>query len=197
MSLFAPLPDAKYDVILADNPWQFQTHVGGSVPQRAPEQHYRTHTVEELKTLPVADLAAKDCALFLWVIGSHLEQCLDLAGHWGFKYKTDAFTWVKTGKHDPNVRPISMGFWSRKQTEQCLLFTRGAPKRLDASIRQLIETDGHVIFAPKTGHSVKPDEQYDRVERLVKAESRIELFARRTRPGWHGWGDQYDPYDGL
>lgn len=197
---FKDFPKGTAGVILADPAWSFLTYSGESVPQRAEKQHYEVMSLEDLKAMPVADLAAKDCVLIMWVIGSHLDQAIELGRHWGFTYKTDLFTWVKVGKNDPKVRPISLGKWSRKQTEQALIFSRGKPKRLDAGVRQLFETDEHVIFAPKREHSRKPDEQYDRIERLT-AGPYIELFARHHRPGWMAWGDQAgrfdDPFDDI
>lgn len=184
----------KAGLILADPAWSFKTYSGESVPQRAEEQHYNVMSLDDLKALPVADLAANDCALIMWVIGSHLDQALELGRHWGFTYKSDLFVWVKVGKKDPVVRPISLGKWTRKQTETALIFTRGKPKRLDAGIRQLFETDDHVIFSPKREHSRKPDEQYERIERLV-AGPYVELFARQRRPGWEAWGNEVGKFD--
>lgn len=181
-------------LILADPAWSFLTYSGQSVPQRAEEQHYDVMTLDDLKRLPVNDLAAKDCVLVMWVIGSHLDQAIELGRHWGFTYKSDLFTWVKVGKNDPAVRPISLGKWTRKQTEQALIFSRGKPKRLDAGVRQLIETDDHIIFAPKREHSRKPDEQYERLERLVGGPY-VELFARQHRAGWTSWGNEAGKFD--
>lgn len=66
----------------------------------------------------------------------------------------------------------------------CLLFTRGAPKRQSAAVRQL-------IVSPRREHSRKPDEQYERIEALVGGPFRYaELFARHRRPGWASWGNQ-------
>lgn len=183
-------------LLLADPPWEFMTYSGGAVPQRAPEQHYPVMSLDELKALPVADLMAKDSGLVMWFIDSHLDQALALGRHWGFTFKTILFVWVKVGKKDPNVRPITMGHWSRKQTEIALLFTRGKPKRLDAGVRQLIETDDHVIHAPRREHSRKPDEQFERIERLV-AGPYAELFARKHRPGWVVWGNETSKFDPI
>jgi len=186
---FKGLSQNGYSVILLDPPWSFKTYSGEGTPHRTEEDHYPVMSLDDLKKLPVGELAKKDCAMFMWVIGSHLEQALDLGKHWGFALKTDAFTWVKIGKNDPKVRPISMGYWTRKQTELCLLLTKGKPSRLDAGVRQLLETDDHAIFAPKREHSRKPDEQYDRIERLVDGPY-VELFARTARAGWQNWGNQ-------
>jgi N6-adenosine-specific RNA methylase IME4 len=202
--LFKPLPAVKAGLLYADPPWDFKTYVGSGTPHRTDEDHYATITLDDLKALPVADLAAPDCALAMWTTGSHLEQALELGRAWGFKYKTDLFTWVKTGKKNAEDRPISMGFWTRKQTELCLLFSRGRPKRLDAGVRQLIETGDNVIYAPKREHSRKPAEAYERLERLVGG-PHVELFARPWPenlglPNWTFWGNEMpdeDPYGGL
>jgi N6-adenosine-specific RNA methylase IME4 len=175
----------KYGVILADPNWNTVTWgKARALPQRAEGQHYATATLDELKALPVREFAAKDCALFMWVMGSHLDQALALGKAWGFTFRTDALIWIKetkngrqldlfTGESEPKM---GMGKWSRKGAEQCWLFTRGRPRRLNADVRQ-------VIRAPVREHSRKPDEQYERIERLV-AGPRIELFSRTNREGW-------------
>jgi N6-adenosine-specific RNA methylase IME4 len=75
-----------------------------------------------------------------------------------------------------------MGYWTRKQTEQCWLFTRGAPKRLSKGVEQ-------IIHCPRGAHSAKPEQQYGLIEALVGGPY-LEMFARTTRPGWTAWGDQ-------
>lgn len=194
---FAGLQRNGYGRILADPAWSWISYAGnGSAPHRSADAPYEVMTMADLRALPVADLAAKDCVLVMWVIGSHLDQAIQLGRDWGFTYKTDAFVWVKTGKKDPAVRPITMGKWSRKQTEYGLLFSRGKPSRLDAGVRQLFETDDHVIYGPRREHSRKPDEQYDRIERLADGPG-VELFARHRQPGWDSWGDQVDKFTSL
>jgi N6-adenosine-specific RNA methylase IME4 len=75
-----------------------------------------------------------------------------------------------------------MGYWTRANSEVCLLATRGKPKRLNADVRQ-------GIIEPRREHSRKPDCVYERIERLV-AGPYVELFARTTRKGWSSWGNQ-------
>jgi N6-adenosine-specific RNA methylase IME4 len=173
-----PTP-GKYRAILADPPWAFKTYSGKhTTPHRCAEDHYRTMSLVDLKALPVSTWAAPDCALFMWAVGSHFDAAMELANAWGFKFKTDVFVWNK-GK-------IGMGYWSRKQTETCLLFTKGKPKRLCKGVRQL-------ITAPRREHSRKPDETYERIEALVLGPY-LEMFARSHRIGWDVWGDQTDKF---
>ena len=171
--------DNKYGAILIDPPWAFKTYTkADAIAHRCSEQHYRTMPLHEIAGLPVPDLAAKSCALFLWVVDSHLDVSLDLIKIWGFKYKTIAFFWNK-GK-------IGMGYWTRKQGEICLLATKGSPKRLSKAVRQIIE-------APRREHSRKPDEIYSRIEALVDGPY-LEMFARQRRRNWVSMGDELDKF---
>lgn len=190
---FSELPRGSYGAIMADPPWDFRTYNRKmSIPHRREVQAYQTIDLKKLRQLPVSELAAPDCILFLWVIDTHLNQGIELGQEWGFKYKTRAFEWFKVKKDavywsedydisESDLR-INMGYWSRKQCESCLLFTRGRPKRLHADVRQ-------AIFAPIREHSRKPDSVYPRIERLVGGPY-VELFARYWRPGWDAWGDE-------
>jgi N6-adenosine-specific RNA methylase IME4 len=183
LSTFKGLSPGSYGAIMADPPWSFLTYSGNRVTaHRTATDHYQTMKIEDLRDLPVANLAAKDCVLFLWVVDSHLDVAIDLGKSWGFKYKTRAFEWLKSTQSGNGYR-ISMGYWTRKQTESCLLFTRGSPRRLDKGVRQIIEE-------PIRGHSRKPDETYRRIEKLVGGPY-CELFAKYRWPGWDGWGNEY------
>lgn len=186
--VFQGLQHAAYGAILADPPWAFKTYSGdNTIPHRKANYFsavdwYPTMIAEELLRLPVSWLAAPDCALFLWVVDSHLDFGIELGKAWGFSYKTRAFEWLKTTNNGDGYR-ISMGYWTRKQSESCLLFTRGKPRRLSKGVRQIIEE-------PIRQHSRKPDDIYRRIERLV-AGPYCELFATRRWPGWSGWGRDY------
>ncbi len=172
--------------ILCDPPWAFQTYgKKHSTPHRGAEDHYSVMSIDDIKALPIPDLAAPNCALFMWVVDSHFPDALDLAAAWGFEFKTCAFVWLKTTR--AGTPKIGMGYWSRKQTEQCWLFTRGKPRRIGKGVRQLIE-------APRREHSRKPDETYERVQALVGGPY-LEIFARQKYPGWQQWGNQTELMD--
>jgi N6-adenosine-specific RNA methylase IME4 len=185
----AALPAGPFGVILADPPWAFKSWSGKHVtPHRTANDHYVTRPRSALSQLPVCQSAARDCVLFMWTVDSHIDEAIELGKAWGFKFKTRAFTWRKLTKDGSRAR-ISMGYWTRKQSEICLLFTRGTPKRLSKGVREIID-------APIREHSRKPDEQYARIEALV-AGPYLELFARQTRPGWESWGDQVGKFEPL
>lgn len=197
---FGLLQKGRYSVILADCPWQFESYSGGGVPQRAAAQHYQTLSLDRLELLPVAKLAAPDCALFMWGISSHLPQVLELMDAWGFNFSGKAFAWAKTTKNELDKSidrcqrgehwgtaeldhwHMGQGYVTRRNTEDCWLATRGAPKVLDHGVREL-------LVSPVREHSRKPAEQYERIERLF-AGPYCELFGRAERPGWASWGDQ-------
>jgi len=54
--------------------------------------------------------------------------------------------------------------------------------------------DVGVIRAQARGHSRKPDEFYEKVER-VNPESRLDMFARETREGFKAWGNEVEKFE--
>ena len=47
-----------------------------------------------------------------------------------------------------------------------------------------------VIFAPRTAHSEKPAVFAGLIEQQLPNAPKLELFARRARPGWVTWGNE-------
>lgn len=204
------LPVGPFGCILADPPWRFATFSAkgrdrcpdgpltrNQSRQNSPARHYDTMTMEELRALPVAASAARDCVLLMWAVDPMIPEALALGAAWGFKFKTVGFYWAKerreTSKRgaafeDSNHKrfPMGTGYWTRANPELCILFTRGKPKRLSASVRKL-------IIAARREHSRKPDEQYAEIEALC-AGPYLEMFARTERPGWTVWGNQTDKF---
>jgi N6-adenosine-specific RNA methylase IME4 len=166
--------------IYSDPPWGWRARSAKGTGRGA-VSHYDVMSFDALAALPVADMAAPDCALFLWSINSMLPQALDLIEAWGFQYKTVAFTWAKRTRLDAGWH-FGLGYWTRQNTESCLLAVRGRPKRVGRDVPEL-------VVSPVRLHSQKPDEVRERIERLV-AGPYLELFARMTAPGWSSMGDQ-------
>lgn len=117
--------------------------------QGAAEKHYPTMGIDELCALPVPELAAKDCALFLWATFPQLSEALRLIRAWGFRYRTVAFVWLKRNRKSPSWF-YGMGYWTRSNAEICLLATKGKPKRQSAGVHQF-------LISPIEQHSKKPD----------------------------------------
>jgi N6-adenosine-specific RNA methylase IME4 len=137
--------------------------------------------------------AAKNCVLFLWATDPMLPKALELIAAWGFAFKTVGFYWAKTNKRanldalTPDDFFTGLGYWSRANVEQCLLATRGSPPRMARDVKRL-------IISPLREHSRKPDQVYERIERLARGPY-LELFARQSRRGWDRWGDQAGLFD--
>jgi len=131
-------------------------------------------TLSEIKALAVP--AAEDAALFLWAVNGQLPEALEVMAAWKFEYRTN-FSWVKPS--------IGLGHWTRNRHELLLLGMRGKVALPDEEDRP-----DSVIEAPRGRHSEKPACVYERIERMFPGASRIELFARATRPGWVSWGNE-------
>ncbi len=166
-----PLPEGPFALILADPPWSF----GSPDSPFAPEQHYPCMTMDELKDLRLP--AAADCVLFMWTVNALLPEALDLLAVWGFRYRSE-FVWIK-----PSIGP---GVWLRQRHEHLLIASKGRIAPPDPEDRC-----DSVIEAARGRHSEKPEEAYERIERMYPHLPKLELFARGTpRPGWQIWGNQ-------
>lgn len=170
----------KYTVLYADPPWRYRNKPNG----RSPESHYPTMKTEDICALPVRELAAEDCALFLWVTMPMIFEAQKVLDSWGFRYKTVAFVWVKQNRKGTGIF-WGMGYWTRTNAELCLLATKGRPQRRAKNIHQ-------VIISPVEEHSKKPEEARRRIEALLGDVPRLELFARRPSPGWDVWGNEVE-----
>lgn len=193
---FDGLPRNHYRAILADPPWHFEVwSITDNNKVRHASHHYRTMPTQEIYDMPVSSLCADDCVLFIWVIWPMLEHGMKTIEAWGFKYKTCAFAWLKADASQTDMFPDNIpvwpgtGYWTRANSEVCLLATRGKPKRLNADVRQ-------GIIAPRREHSRKPDGIHERIERLV-AGPYLELFARQKRKGWDSWGNETDKFEAV
>ena len=160
----------KYPIIYADPPWRYSA----KKVQGAAENHYPTMSIEELCALPVAELAAKDSALFMWTTFPQLPEALRLIRAWGFTYKSVAFVWLKKNRKADSWF-YGLGFWTRANAEVCLLATKGHPKRQAADIHQF-------IISPIEAHSKKPDETRDKIVALMGDLPRVELSHGRPPP---------------
>lgn len=149
---------------------------------------------EEIAALNVKDISDENCVLFMWATFPKLFDAEKVINSWGFEYKTCAFVWVKTNKNT-DVNQTSFlpadsfdtfwggGHYTRSNAEVCLLATKGKPKRLSASVHQ-------IIYAPVREHSRKPEEAYCKIEKLYGKLPRVELFARKLKSGWDSWGNE-------
>jgi len=163
---------AKYRTIVADPPWRYKS----AATKADAQKHYETMALPELLSLPVRRYAAPDGAhLWLWTTNAFVEEAYQVVRVWGFSPLT-LITWCKNG---PGV-----GHYLRNNTEHCILASRGRP---------LVPKEKPLstwYIWPRGPHSQKPDAFYDLVE-VVSPPPYLELFARRVRLGWSGWGDEW------
>lgn len=158
------LPTGPFQVIVADPPWRYES--GNSLP-------YPTMDIEEIKAMPVAEIADENAILWLWTTNAHLRIAFDVIEAWGFEYKT-LLTWVKDR--------MGTGEWLRGQTEHCMLAVRGKPVFLHGHHATALE-------AARREHSRKPEEFYALVEQTSPG-GKVELFCRQERDGWHSYGNE-------
>lgn len=197
---FGELKRNHYGVIYADPPWRYEVWSGETAVKRrasggtnkAAAAHYETMGFDDLKALPVGDLAAADCVLLCWVTWPCLKKAFDVIEAWGFEYKTCGFDWMKASVNqidmfrDDADGQMGLGHWTRSNTEPCLLATRGKPKRVSAGVRM-------GIIEPRREHSRKPDCTRGRIEQLVQGPY-LELFARQPHRDWDAWGNQTEKF---
>ena len=173
--------DKKYNVIYADPPWKYKTWTEGG---GTAEKHYPTMKLDDIIKIKKKKKKISDnnCILFLWVTFPCLLEGLKVMKEWGFTYKTCGFNWVKRNKKS-NTFFFGMGYWTRANSELCLIGTKGTIKRKSNKVFQIVDT-------PIEEHSKKPDVVRDRIVELVGDIPRIELFARQTANNWDCWGNE-------
>ncbi len=157
---------------------------------------------------PVLDpggVAADDALLLLWATWPNLIDAIAVGTAWGFTYKTLGFCWVKMTATGQSVH-TGLGYYTRANSEPCLLFTRGNVNRTwikSRGVSQIIMEDERQSFLPGfeetvteriLAHSAKPETFYQRIERLVDGPY-LELFGRHPRPGWTVLGNAIDGLD--
>lgn len=183
----------KYRTIVADPPWIYEDGFvtsptrphkqardtgaeGGTIAR--PKLPYASMSLEQIARLPIPEMAADECRLFLWTTNRYLPSALDLIIGWGFAYK-QMIVWDKT----PNIPPFG-GSVACNAAEYLLVAVRGVPKRAAKWPTSVVRAR-----RARTAHSQKPDVFIDLAEQ-VSPGPYLELFARRARFGWDYWGDE-------
>jgi N6-adenosine-specific RNA methylase IME4 len=196
----------KFSIILADPAWKYNSRAHHQTRFRGGAcGHYDLMSTEEICRIPVGTWAEDNAILFLWACFPMLADAMRVIARWGFTYKTNGFTWIKTN-------PVSgtpffgVGYYTKSNAEPCLLAARGEVElgpwgvRMDEEaepcllatrgevLKPAVNTVSQVIIASRAEHSAKPEEAQDRIDRMYPDARKLELFARRERPGWTAWG---------
>jgi N6-adenosine-specific RNA methylase IME4 len=167
----------KYKTIYADPPWK---EVGGGKKggKRGADRHYPLMSTKEIMALPVNEIAAENCHLYLWVTNNFLKDGLKVMEAWGFRYVT-MITWQKD--------KMGLGQYFRGMTEHCLFGVKGVlPYKVKNGKRQQGVTG---FYEPRGRHSAKPYEMRKMIQK-VSYQPAIELFAREKFKGWDVWGNE-------
>lgn len=139
---------------------------------------YPTMTLEQICSMPIKQISAKDSVLFLWATTPLKWDAFQVMEAWGYTYKTTVY-WRK-------IMSLGMGFWFRGQVEELLVGVRGNVKAFRLQEPNFIQTK---VLA----HSQKPEEFRQLIERAtakMPSRKRIELFARKNTSGWDVFGNQ-------
>lgn len=162
-------------MIVADPEWHDENWSDDTGNDRHASNHYPTSSLEVIASRPVAQIAAKDCVLFLWTTNQHLRIAIGVMEAWGFEYKSN-YCWGKD--------KIGLGRWNRSKHELFLIGTQGKPPCPAPGTQW-----DSLQLAPVGGeHSEKPDLFLEMIEEYFPTLPKIELNARRRRPGWEAWG---------
>lgn len=178
----------KYSIIYADPPWHYNNRANHKTRFRGGVHgHYATMTMDEIRALPIGDLAADNCALFMWCTDPMLDEQIPLFKHWGFRYCRAGFSWVKLNAK--NGQPFfGVGYYAKSNVEVCYLGIRGRMEPITNDVHSL-------VVAPHQEHSRKPEAVRERIVQLFGDVPRVELFARQSAPGWTVAGNGIDGQD--
>ena len=174
---FAPAHGSAFRCVVSDPPWWPRLH-RNTVGRRegkyraGPQRYYALLEVEQIEAMrpPVAPKSH----LWLWVLNQHVDWGYRVARAWGFEPQ-QMLTWCKPG--------LGIG-QMQSNTESVLLCRKGGP-----TSNAFGKTGGTWFEWPRGRHSEKPAEFFALVE-SVSPGPRLEMFARRKRPGWQSWGNE-------
>lgn len=166
----------KYRTILIDPPWNLSLTGRRNRTKGGPRPSipYQTMSISQIRSLPIRDISTADAHLWLWTTNQFLRDGFDLIECWGFKYLAPIHAIKKTG--------IGNWFVHRSQT---MLFAYSEKCRFPmARYRPNV-----IEVRDPVRHSEKWDATYEYIE-SISPPPRLELFARRERPGWDAWGNE-------
>ena len=169
----------KYNIILADPPWDYDTKAT-ALRGRASD-HYPTMTIEEIRDLKVKDITLENAVLFLWTTAPMIKKGFSVVEAWGFEFKT-SMVWIKDR--------IGIGFYVRSKHEIILIGIKGKFLPMTTDLPE------SVFYAAKGSHSSKPEIIYEIIEKMYPGQKYMELFKRgEKRKNWDCWGiDVSSPY---
>lgn len=171
-----------FRVVAADPAWRFGDRLRMSKVRRGADAQYATMTVDEIAALPVPELVDDDAVLLLWRPSSFAAAGLRVLDAWGFR-QVQEVVWYKV--RPSGVPGFGMGRLFRAAKEVAFVGARGS------LYRHLQRRNVRDVFvAPPLPHSRKPECVQDALDTMFPEGARLELFARRDRPGWACVGNE-------
>lgn len=177
------LEPRAYGLIMIDPPWTFELY-SDKGEEKSAQAQYRCMRLADIADLPVRDLSAPDCLLWMWATAPMLPRQLAVMDGWGFRYVTSG-VWVKTTVN--GKIGFGTGYVLRSAHEHFVIGALGEPKTT-RSVRS-------VVMGQAREHSRKPDAAYEAAEQLVTGVRRADVFSRQRRPGWDAFGDEIGKFD--
>lgn len=178
----------KYRVIYSDPPWQYLSYAPSGMKKSA-QNHYDCMSIDDLKSLPVSDIAQDNAIMFMWVTDPLLPKQIEVMESWGFSYRTMGFVWIKMNKTQQTPF-FGLGYYTRKNCEYVIIGVKGKIGR------PLVKNVSMVIQSKIREHSRKPDEIYPLIESMYSGPY-IELFARQKYPNWDSWGNEISKFEPM
>lgn len=171
--------DKKYNTIVIDPPWEIT--LTGKVKRRENRSNklpYKTLPLEEIKSIPIGQIANIGCHVYCWTTNKMLEDTFGVLKSWGVNFHL-----VMTLLKPSGIAPC---FGYVFASEFCLLGFYGKPMQKFLKVGEL---NWLKSFNKAGQHSSKPDEFYKLVEKMSPT-PRIDIFARQNRQGWDTFGDE-------
>jgi len=168
----------RYSGVYMDPPWKYRGLTVSSKTTTMPQDHYPCMSMQELKSLDVPTILLPDALVFMWSTSAFMSEAIDLGRHWGLRYSSMPFVWVKDGRG-------VCGPWTMQYCEFVLLFRQGKRPQPKGSTKER-----QLLISQRGRHSEKPDEIRDRVARIIGPHPKLEMFARKKTSGWDVWGNE-------
>lgn len=188
----------KFNLIYCDPPWWYNSRKAWWERKDKTKfwwwamKHYPLMKDKELLDMKdfISEISEDNCIIFIWVTMPRLDFWIELMKHWGFKYKTVAFNWIKTNK-DWSYR-INPWYYTASNSEMVIIWIKGKNWGLFKPAKTMIN---QIIAEPIKEHSRKPLEVKHRIEQMYPELNKIELFARESTEWWNHWWNQINKFN--